>query len=52
LSEELLRGSFEGKNTILIDAFKDESGKVTRLDFKGDHRDSGLELSGVAEGKK
>ncbi|MFY7894433.1 MAG: ATP-dependent Clp protease ATP-binding subunit, partial [Pirellula sp.] len=28
LSEELLRGSFEGKNTILIDAFKDESGKI------------------------
>jgi ATP-dependent Clp protease ATP-binding subunit ClpC len=52
LSEELLRGSFEGKNTILIDAIKDESGKVTRLDFKGEQRDSGLELSGAGEAKK
>jgi ATP-dependent Clp protease ATP-binding subunit ClpC len=52
LSEELLRGSFEGKNTILIDAIKDESGKVTRLDFKGEQRDTGLELSGAGEAKK
>ena len=52
LSEELLRGGFEGKNTILIDAIKDESGKVTRLDFKGEQRDTGLELSGAGEAKK
>ena len=52
LSEELLRGSFEGKNAILIDAFKDETGKVIRLDFKGEQRDTGLELSGAGEVKK
>ena len=39
LSEELLRGSFEGKNTILVDAFKDAEGKVTRLDFKSENRE-------------
>jgi ATP-dependent Clp protease ATP-binding subunit ClpC len=38
LSEELLRGAFEGKDTILIDGFKNEDGKVTRLDFKGETR--------------
>ena len=38
LSEELLQGTFEGKDTIVIDAFKDKDGKVTRLDFKGEKR--------------
>ncbi len=38
LSEELLRGAFEGKDTIVIDAFKDDEGKITRLDFKGELR--------------
>ncbi len=38
LSEELLKGTFEGKDTIVIDVFKDETGKVTRLDFKGENR--------------
>ncbi len=38
LSEELLKGAFEGKDTIVIDVFKDENGKVTRLDFKGENR--------------
>jgi ATP-dependent Clp protease ATP-binding subunit ClpC len=38
LSEELLRGAFEGKDTILIDVFKNEDGKITRLDFKGEAR--------------
>ena len=49
LSEELLRGSFEGKNTILIDAFKDESGKVTRLEFKGEQREHTLEETKAGE---
>ena len=52
LSEELLRGSFEGKNTILIDAFKDDAGKIIRLEFKGEQRDSGVEMSGAGEAKK
>src|SRR6056297_531210 len=30
LGEELLRGTFEGKDTILIEAFKNDQGKVTR----------------------
>jgi ATP-dependent Clp protease ATP-binding subunit ClpC len=38
LSEELLQGTFEGKDTIRIDVFKNEEGKVTRLDFKGENR--------------
>ncbi|MGV3483555.1 MAG: ATP-dependent Clp protease ATP-binding subunit [Planctomycetaceae bacterium] len=38
LSEELLQGNFEGKDTIVIDVFKNEEGKVTRLDFKGELR--------------
>ena len=39
LAEELLRGAFEGKNTIIIEAIKDSDGKITRLDFKGEVRD-------------
>jgi ATP-dependent Clp protease ATP-binding subunit ClpC len=35
LSEELLRGAFQGHNKILIDAIRDDEGKVRRLDFKG-----------------
>ncbi|WP_442508470.1 ATP-dependent Clp protease ATP-binding subunit [Novipirellula sp. SH528] len=38
LSEELLQGTFEGQDTIVIDAFKDSDGKITRLDFKGEKR--------------
>jgi ATP-dependent Clp protease ATP-binding subunit ClpC len=38
LSEELLRGAFVGKDTILIDAFKDDEGKTTRLNFQGETR--------------
>ncbi len=56
LSEELLRGAFEGKDTIVIDAFKNDEGKITRLDFKGETR--GLPepaepvSAGVGEGKE
>ncbi len=39
LAEELLRGTFEGKNTITVEAIKDSDGKITRLDFKGEVRD-------------
>ncbi len=39
LAEELLRGSFEGKNTITVEVIKDSDGKITRLDFKGEVRD-------------
>ncbi|XZE43895.1 ATP-dependent Clp protease ATP-binding subunit [Pirellulaceae bacterium SH467] len=40
LSEELLRGTFEGKNTIIVEAFKDADGKVTRLEFKSESREA------------
>lgn len=33
LSEELLKGEFEGKNQIVVDVLKDDEGKVKRLDF-------------------
>jgi ATP-dependent Clp protease ATP-binding subunit ClpC len=38
LSEELLRGTFTGKNTIVVGTVKDDEGKVTRLDFVGELR--------------
>jgi len=38
LSEELLQGTFEGKDTILVDVFKNDEGKIMRLDFKGEFR--------------
>jgi ATP-dependent Clp protease ATP-binding subunit ClpC len=35
LSEELLKGEFEGKDSIVVDAHKDDEGKIKRLDFVG-----------------
>ena len=35
LSEELLKGEFTGKDTIMVDVIKDDEGKFRRLDFKG-----------------
>ena len=35
LSEELLKGEFQGKDTIMVDAIKDDEDKPRRLDFKG-----------------
>ena len=40
LSEELLRGAFEGMNTIVVDAVKNDEGKTIRLNFHGESRDS------------
>jgi ATP-dependent Clp protease ATP-binding subunit ClpC len=34
LSEELLQGTFQGADRILVDAFKNEKGKAIRLAFK------------------
>jgi ATP-dependent Clp protease ATP-binding subunit ClpC len=36
LSEELLRGSFQGNNRIVIDVIRDDEGKIRRLDFRGE----------------
>ncbi|MCC6508325.1 MAG: ATP-dependent Clp protease ATP-binding subunit [Pirellulaceae bacterium] len=38
LAEEILRGAFEGTNTIVVDAIKDEKGKTIRLGFHGENR--------------
>ena len=35
LSEELLQGSFQGKDAIVVDAVHDDEGKVRRLQFFG-----------------
>ncbi len=35
LSEELLKGEFQGKELIVVDAFKNEQGKIRHLTFKG-----------------
>ncbi|TVS13258.1 MAG: ATP-dependent Clp protease ATP-binding subunit [Planctomycetaceae bacterium] len=36
LSEELLRGTFQGNNRIVIDVIRDDEGKIRRLDFRGE----------------
>jgi ATP-dependent Clp protease ATP-binding subunit ClpC len=36
LAEELLKGTFQGNNKILVDAVRDDEGKVRRLDFRGE----------------
>ncbi len=52
LSEELLKGTFEGKDTIIIDVFKNDEDKVVRLDFKGETRGLPEPVpAGVAEGE-
>ncbi len=43
LGEELLRGRFEGVNTIVVTAFKNDEGKVTRLEFAGENREEPIE---------
>src|SRR5687768_13835624 len=35
LSEELLKGEFDGKNLIEVDAIRDDENKFIRLNFKG-----------------
>ena len=35
LSEELLKGEFQGRNLITVDGFKNDEGKVKRLSFVG-----------------
>lgn len=50
LAEELLRGTFEGKNTLIVEAFKDSEGKVTRLDFKSEAREPAAAIEPAAAG--
>ena len=35
LSEELLKGEFQGKDLIIVSAIRDDENKLRRLDFKG-----------------
>jgi ATP-dependent Clp protease ATP-binding subunit ClpC len=53
LSEELLRGAFEGMNTIVVDGVKNDEGKTIRLAFRSEHRDhiERPEPVGVAAGE-
>ncbi len=53
LSEELLRGAFEGMNTIVVDGVKNDEGKTIRLAFRSEHRDQieRPEPVGVAAGE-
>src|SRR4051812_8332247 len=51
LSEELLKGEFQGKDTITVDAIKDDEDKPRRLDFKGSvtgHQNEGEPVASVA----
>ncbi len=48
LAEEILRGAFEGVNTIVVDVAKDDEGKALRLIFRGENRK--LEEEPVAVG--
>ena len=50
LAEELLRGTFEGKNTLLVDVVKDADGKISRLDVKGAARDPVVTVEPAAAG--
>ncbi len=52
LAEELLRGAFEGSNTIVVDAIKDENGKVIRLGFHGESREPAEEPVAVGSGEE
>ena len=36
LSEELLQGAFEGKNKIIVDAVRNEKGKIKQLRFESE----------------
>ena len=51
LSEELLQGTFDGKNTIVVDVVRDDEGKVTRLNFVGEQRDENAEPVAVGAGE-
>jgi ATP-dependent Clp protease ATP-binding subunit ClpC len=51
LSEELLRGEFQGKDLVVVDAVRDEEGKITRLSFDGQKSKEGDAKEGEEAGK-
>jgi ATP-dependent Clp protease ATP-binding subunit ClpC len=50
LAEEILKGEFQGKDTIVVDAIKDDEDKPRRLDFKGEIRNAAPPAEPVAAG--
>jgi len=53
LSEEILRGEFQGMDTIIVDGVKNDKGKVTRVELRGEKRqaDPPSEPVGAASGE-
>jgi len=49
LSEELLQGTFAGMDTIVVDAVRDDEGKLRRLNFHGEVRNEPEEEKAEAE---
>lgn len=52
LAEEILRGKFEGVNTIIVDVARDDSGTVIRLEFRGEKREIEEEPVAVGGGEE
>ena len=52
LAEEILRGAFEGVNTIVVDVAKDDEGKALRLIFRGENRKPVEEPVAVGSGEE
>ncbi len=50
LAEEILRGAFEGMNTIVVDAIKGDGDKLTQLVFRGEKRTPIEEPEAIASG--
>jgi ATP-dependent Clp protease ATP-binding subunit ClpC len=48
LSEDLLRGDFQGKDLIVVDAVRDDDGKIRRLKFDGQATEKDKETVGAA----
>ena len=49
LSEDLLKGEFQGMDTIVVDAVADDEGKLRRLMMRGEIRDEPAEEEQEAE---
>ena len=52
LAEEILRGAFEGMNTIVVDAIKGDGDKLTQLVFRGEKRTVVEEPEAIASGSE
>ncbi len=50
LAEEILRGAFEGMNTIVVDSIKGDGDKLTQLVFRGEKRTPVEEPEAIASG--